>query len=703
MKLTQKQINDLSKLSTFDLTGYNDPNSDKITSISNLLNILTALKEVNKAGIRLPLTKEDQQDLKMQFNTLFTHYATLDPQTFPIEGDKTYHKYRYEFSNRDCLAFEQKNRVFAITSKTSLIGLGDDLRAYDPYSTVIMFKKYDEKTKCVQIGYRLYAFAFTEKGYTPERNIIMDILFWAKLDLVFQWFERELLEKENDDLINLLKHVCRKNKGNKYLEQYLNNPTENLFAEILPLLLNMPCAWVYDFTYLFDNLRGYRTNCFFTANAQRRVSPRSNPENNYYTDAGIQLTFCDWQKKPLSKLQDHTIYTFNSNDDLYNILLTFQQKYNWNLKEFNRYLIRDLNQQIDFTNAHFDMVTLFGDLDSQTTWKNKHEERSAFLVTELDKEQAKCYQAIVLLRNLSRLIDCQIDLIKCHADAIFRLIYEQQKQIDYQIDHPKRRISEEERVTQLKKQFSQAFLEFLKHYQIQLDDLEYYELKVSDLNNYLLDLLNHRPIDHRIFNIITNKNIDNIDLINLKQAKDLGLNQKLQTATFDEKQAIIKSLPKEVQKRVTNIFKVDDDTDLSKYPHIISNMIHGTKSDSVYSILLNGLLDAETLRKTHNQHYTYTYSGLGNGIYFARSKQSTKSLNYASSNAYKAPVYLFVCDIGYHEIKTVDQYTVPYLTSEQDLVFGDQVGGQGYDEIVAKSGKQVKIRYMIEFDKYRDQ
>lgn len=705
MKLSQKQINDLSKLSTLDLTGYNEPDSDKITSISNLLNILTALKEVNKAGIHLPLTKKDQQDLKMQFNTLFTHYATLDPQTFPIEGNKTYHKYRYEFSNRDCLAFEQKNRVFAITSKTSLIGLGDDLHAYDPYSTVIMFKKYDKKTKCVQICYRLYAFAFSEKGYTPERNIIMDILFWAKLDLVFQWFERERLEKENknDDLINFLKQVRCKNKGNKYLDQYVNNPTENLFAEILPLLLNKPCAWVYDFTYLFDNLRGYRTNGFFTANAQRRVSPRNNPESNYYTDAGIELVFYNWQKEHLSKLQDHTIYTFNSNDDLYNILLIFQQKYNWNLKEFNRYLIKDLNQRIDFTNEHFDTVTLFGDLDSQTTWKNKYEERSAFLVTELDKKQAKCYQVIVLLRNLSQLINCKIDLVQCHADKIFRLIYEQQKQIDYQIDHPEKEISEDEKVVELKNRFSKAFLEFLHNYQIQLDGLGYYSLTIYDLNKYLLDLINRRPIDNRIFNMIASQKVYNNDLINLQQADSLGLNQKLQTPSFDEKQKVLNSLPKKVQQKVTNIFKVEDTTDLSKYPHVITNLVHGTKSDSVYSILLSGLLDAETLMKTNNQHYSYTASGLGNGIYFARSKQSTKSINYASSSKYKAPVYLFVCDVGYHKIKTVDQYTVPYLTSEQDLVFGDHVGGQGYDEIVAKNGKQVKMRYMIEFDKYRDQ
>ena len=256
---------------------------------------------------------------------------------------------------------------------------------------------------------------------------------------------------------------------------------------------------------------------------------------------------------------------------------------------------------------------------------------------------------------------------------------------------------------ELRNHFSKAFLEFLHNYQIQLDCLGDYSLTIYDLNKYLLDLINRRPIDNRIFNMIASQKVYNNDLINLQQANSLGLNQKLQTPSFDEKQKVLNSLPKKVQQKVTNIFKVEDTTDLSKYPHVITNLVHGTKSDSVYSILLSGLLDAETLMKTNNQHYSYTASGLGNGIYFARSKQSTKSINYASSSKYKAPVYLFVCDVGYHKIKTVDQYMVPYLTSEQDLVFGDHVGGQGYDEIVAKSGKQVKIRYMIEFDKYRDQ
>ena len=190
--------------------------------------------------------------------------------------------------------------------------------------------------------------------------------------------------------------------------------------------------------------------------------------------------------------------------------------------------------------------------------------------------------------------------------------------------------------------------------------------------------------DDKIYGLAQHVNFDllnnNFHKLNSNSKEFIKVKQKLFQDKYIRKDVKLKKVYK-----LDNQFNQDKKSGKYKI-----ECIHGTKNMSVISILLNGFLDAEQLDKRHINH-SYTASGLGKGIYFARLSQASKSINYSNK-------YLFICDVVYNTAKTVMSYN-SNLKTNKDIVIGSKVGANNIDEIVAKSPRNIYMKYLIEIEK----
>lgn len=227
-------------------------------------------------------------------------------------------------------------------------------------------------------------------------------------------------------------------------------------------------------------------------------------------------------------------------------------------------------------------------------------------------------------------------------------------------------------------------------------------IKIIDLIKYMSDVVNNRPVDSDIFNLIAKGHDMASDIIIANQAHVLNLENILSEISTTDKKNLEKKISPSVVKRINHIWKInktDRRKDDKNTKHL--TLVHGTRNLSVLNILGEGLLDSDTLEKKHSTHYTYTGSGFGRGIYFARLDQADKSYNYTeeytnaeeNKNVYG---YMFIADVAYHQAKHVSYYGSTKLQDGQDLIWGDAVGSFDRDEIVAPKPEQVHLKYLIE-------
>lgn len=143
-------------------------------------------------------------------------------------------------------------------------------------------------------------------------------------------------------------------------------------------------------------------------------------------------------------------------------------------------------------------------------------------------------------------------------------------------------------------------------------------------------------------------------------------------------------------------------------------LAHGTKFFSVSSIILNGIKTNVELLKARQEkeqlgeqqdeetqtkldlNYSYTGSGLGDGIYFARLDQINKSANYTTINNAKYG-FIFVADVRYRpgKMKTRGYYDSHKSNRGLDLVKGSKVGSGGRDEFVSPYSSNVNITHLL--------
>lgn len=221
------------------------------------------------------------------------------------------------------------------------------------------------------------------------------------------------------------------------------------------------------------------------------------------------------------------------------------------------------------------------------------------------------------------------------------------------------------------------------------------EITVSDLVQYMDDIINGRPVDSKMFALITNtKDLETSIKDNkyaLQQAISLDLSHKIDYVDDKTEQEIKNLLSPNVISGISKIYRIHQN---KKLDGKVKTLVHGTGNISVLNILGQGLLDHNTLLKNHSKNYEYTGNGLGDGIYFARPDQVEKSLNYAGGSRHR---YIFICSVAYHKIYNAKNYNVDLDAKGCDLVWGHAVGSYDRDELVAKSPKQVRLEYIVEF------
>lgn len=283
------------------------------------------------------------------------------------------------------------------------------------------------------------------------------------------------------------------------------------------------------------------------------------------------------------------------------------------------------------------------------------------------------------------------DILKYSA----KLIYVQQSDISIKID-------DETKVQELSVDFGKDTNMFLSNFQIpegeKNEDLP--DIRILDLIKYMSDVINGRPVDSSMFNLIAQglslNNGTNRQII-INQAKQLGLTNILTKMPGEELSKLKHALSPEVAKKVKNAWIINNQKPNNTKAHH-KLLVHGTKNLSVLNILGEGLLDHITLNKKKSTHYNFTGDGLGNGIYFARLDQADKSYNYTGSAFNQnMSAYMFVADVAYNKIHETQSYNPNIrLHKGEDLVWGKAVGSYDRDEIVAQNADQVQLKYLLE-------
>ncbi len=165
----------------------------------------------------------------------------------------------------------------------------------------------------------------------------------------------------------------------------------------------------------------------------------------------------------------------------------------------------------------------------------------------------------------------------------------------------------------------------------------------------------------------------------------------------EETRKIISQLKSDVylNRKIKNIYKINDKKESDKS---IFTGVHGTPNKSLFSILLNGLKTSTELREENNESFSYTGSGLGDGIYFAQLNQCSKSANYTRSSSNSS--YIIIADVEYDVDSKLDvfSYDSSIETKKYSLIHGKKVGSRNLDEIVAPFSDKVNIRYIVELD-----
>lgn len=146
-------------------------------------------------------------------------------------------------------------------------------------------------------------------------------------------------------------------------------------------------------------------------------------------------------------------------------------------------------------------------------------------------------------------------------------------------------------------------------------------------------------------------------------------------------------------RRITNIYEVDPSSspkfDNRKYKHV-KRLAHGTTNYSILSILKEGFKRASELCG-NDEHYTYSGSALGDGIYFARLDQIDKCLGYIDRNNHP---YIIIADVYYNNTIETDYFKSKKLTGD-NIIHGKNLGAYSRDELVALPN-QIQIKYILE-------
>lgn len=218
------------------------------------------------------------------------------------------------------------------------------------------------------------------------------------------------------------------------------------------------------------------------------------------------------------------------------------------------------------------------------------------------------------------------------------------------------------------------------------------QITIGQLTKLITNLQKHRLLDQQTATWLLEQNSQDIPFVK-DIISDYQLDQKLTPCAKIPTE--LNDLVHELQKKSqVHIYQINNESDFSHQENAkIFIGIHGTKPFSVPSIVNEGLKNYASLVSENHQDFSYTGSGLGNGVYFARLNQFQKAINYTEG---QNCTYLFIAEVEYHKAKHVNFYDNFKLKNDEDLIVGDGVGSHSRDEIVAPNNCQINTKYLIE-------
>lgn len=286
------------------------------------------------------------------------------------------------------------------------------------------------------------------------------------------------------------------------------------------------------------------------------------------------------------------------------------------------------------------------------------------------------------------------------AQPIIKMIYAQQDL--FQPNFTKSNATVADKTAIMLNQFNPSMQEFLKNLRFdRRHQGKDKRVQLIDILNYIYAVKHHQAITPQMMELlVTNGNQTTNNQIALNEAHNAKLFNKLQKVSNWQKIPALQKLS--LKERVLNVYAIDQST--TDQPVTVTpqagrhrvTLVHGTQNFSLISILKKGLLTHHDLIDDNNQHYQYTGSALGDGIYFSRLDQAEKSANY--TNAYNSDInsFVFIADVNYDQIHNVEHYSDQPLQPQENLVWAHGVGSYDRDELVATDKDQITLRYLVE-------
>ena len=338
------------------------------------------------------------------------------------------------------------------------------------------------------------------------------------------------------------------------------------------------------------------------------------------------------------------------------------------------------------------------------------------------KELYALLKANEVAQELKQSINYDSDLIA----KIAQLIYEQTKN-EIIINDDKDNKKEVTKTKQLTDEpdINEDVKHFLKTYSPNINNESAYDtlppLTYRDFGQFLYDLKNKQPISSKFTtwmfytidkdNPQSNNNVDNDEatmnnefMTTILQSMNLNNFMKLTDVNLPENAKLITEL--QTDSGFTDQFDIVDMYDIFDNRPIDKNLFmdqtnvqhklltHGTSNSSILTIIRDGLLSRQELNPDAKAEFTGL--GLGNGVYFAQMYQAGKSASYTTNYYSNNPKtsYLFIADVYYSKVLETNHYGSPE-NQNWDLLQANGVGSYDRDELVAKSGYQVRVRKML--------
>lgn len=362
-----------------------------------------------------------------------------------------------------------------------------------------------------------------------------------------------------------------------------------------------------------------------------------------------------------------------------------------NLTDSNPNLKPDFSASNNLMNSSYGGETIL--ISDQKNFCLIQETRSnlideAWLFITKNQEQLQRFinfsQYLIFLKSLQSTISNNNQVV----EALAKLIYYQNNDVNQgklfdQTTKEQQKIKDvelDQLITRLKKNINDGY------------KYDRQQITIGRLANLIAKLQKHQLLDKVQATWLLEQNAKDIPFVKDFVA-DYKLDQKLIPCAKipTELTTLVKELEKKKQVLIFEI-KNQNKAESKNIKKFIG--IHGTKPFSVPPIVNEGLKNYESLKQEENSHYSYTGSGLGTGVYFARLEQFQKALNYSDQG--QVSNYLFVGEVYYHKAKIVKRYGEYQLKDDEDLIVGKEVGSYNRDEIVVPNDNQINTKYLIE-------